>query len=291
MAIKKLSFISILVFIITFVNLSACEKQAGDPHSEVLKDQDQRSLYEKTYQNHPPIDPTLCKDNPEGYLYFTVGKDVFRSNKRSGFIIVSVRPESNDEGNLTIKTSGVLEGCEENPYKMEKLIFNTNFRAGYDDIVMDLKIDYIELLDVPSEKYKELTYKLYSMKDFNWSDTLYKDGNYGSRGEFKCVHISESLSRCNKIFLSGSALNNKVGIYVSNKNIYKNIQGLPLVLDCDNWVLGIKCNTFYRIYPTVNFRYSISYKSSELFDETKVIAIDHHFRTIFEKMRVNKSSN
>lgn len=249
--------------------------------------------HEEAHKSRPPIDPSLCKDNPEGYLYFKVGDELFRVNKDSPLTIAGVFPELDQHDQPIPNTTSIPKGCKQNPLKAgnnRDFNFGENFKAGRDDVVRQLEALRFEIVEVPDGYSKDLTYSIYSMEGFKWEDRYvgYREQQYGERGDFICKDAAENLAHCEKKSLGAEFLNKKTGLYVSNSTIYSNIQKLPLVLMCEPAIPEVKCSTFYRLYPTVNLNYSINYTNPATFDPKVFLSIDKYFRDMYESMRVKK---
>jgi len=64
----------------------------------------------------PIIDPSVCKDNPEGYIYFQIGDEVFRYTKDSPIKVSRINSGSELRITRIAHQENVPEGCKGYPY-------------------------------------------------------------------------------------------------------------------------------------------------------------------------------
>lgn len=215
-----------------------------------------------------PIDPSLCPDNPEGYVYFTYGQEVFRYQKDSPIQVIAVI----DEGTKPTAAATVLEGCKENPYK--SVLLKYEFKEGQDP-VGDIEFEMFTLSGVDHSKYGIAS---------PGQDTRERYFHYVKKTERLCDKVADNLTRC--VVASKDPKEpreRRPAQYMSDNTQYTTAVGRPFVMGCRQHMGFLFCDTYYRLYESVDVSYAI-YPAK--FDESKIIFFDQYIRQLIENMRV-----
>lgn len=296
MRIKNMFVVCPFVFTVIVIGLSGCEKNAAYTHPDVEKEQAVLVPYEKIQQANslylenkasvvptdetlgenrkrktteivPVTDPSMCKNNSEGYIYFKVGEETFRFTKKSPIHIGSVIA-----GNL--KDVATLKGCKENPYMNEEFSLVYDYKAD-EDPVKKIKFYHFKLESVPLNGRSVSGWK----QDFQ---------------EKQFETFKASSAACTEIFVGGE----RCTWESENKNIpqekwsrvYKinRVDSLdrPLIFNCIGGAM-LECETVYRLYPSVNFIYSYFPEKNKI-DEKNIGLLDKYLRQQFESMNFRK---
>jgi len=243
------------------------EKRA--PTKKLHTESDGKNLTNIVYPKSaviPLIDPSVCKDNPMGYLYFKVGEEVFRYTKDSPIQISIIDSESQLRKNRKSHPEGVPEGCAGNPYLGVSLSYK------YDD---------------NDEGYKKINglgvsffFEPLGGGGLSVAQSVYR-GAYSDflKNESKCEFIGGDLERCmwpntNTYYFS---------IYRSES---EKILGNSFIFKCDNFVGDIKCGTFYHLYPSISFSYHFFIYENKDWNDSSLIYFDRYLRGSIEAMRV-----
>lgn len=217
----------------------------------------------------PIIDPSICPDNPEGYIYFQIGDEVFRYTKYSPIKISSINPMSELRRN-TQSVINIPEGCKENPYV--GVIISYSYSQSDEDYK---KINISKFVLLPTKGVKKISH---GQKSYQLSYQDYLDGNS------KCFGFMDGVDKC--------VWDNKEA---TRKEIYKTrhykIMNNPYILECINFVRDVECSTFYRIYQSLDFNYSFYLNENKNWAEQDILKFDQYLRSLFENMRVTNKVN
>ncbi len=259
--------------------------KVGESISSINK----KSAASSERKRYPPTDPSKCENNPEGYLYFQVGDELFRTNRDTPLVIGGHFSNSDPETQMA-ENGNIPKGCFGNPYRKGEYYVERNYKSGRDDLIIEAETEdlYISIEGVLPSNAERLAFILYSMKDFSWENrkNIYRDSMYGENGDFVCFYVAVNLVHCDKKFRNAKGIKDKFGVYVGNPAIAKSAQGLPFVLMCNPAIPNVKCGAFYRLYPTVNIDYSIRFKNPEKFNPSNFLPLDEAIRNMYESMRV-----
>ncbi|MES2675671.1 MAG: hypothetical protein V4660_15630 [Pseudomonadota bacterium] len=256
------------------VLLTSCSKK-NEP-KEHMQTYDEMVAERKRDESVPPIDPSICKDNPEGYIYFQFGEEVFRYTKDSPIKVGLISINSEWRLKRKIKDTTIPEGCEGNPYthiglkvdfsEAEKIIGKfTSDGFGLKEVSPD-KYNIIS----PAQSYKEEYF--YFLKDKHNS----------------CEEVTDNLTRCG--FKNDDPKvdpENRDGQYMANNDVYTTAVDRPYVLDCHGYVGYLQCEAQYRLYPSVDIGYKFI---PEALNKKNILVFDQYFRQLFENMRVTRKS-
>ncbi|MES2825661.1 MAG: hypothetical protein V4732_18820 [Pseudomonadota bacterium] len=119
---KVVFFYSILLLFF----LASCSKK------NTLQEHEKITTEQISNQSVLLIDPSICKDNSEGYIYFQLGEEVFRHTKDSLIQVDPISLSKDVNPNRKAKATTIPEGCDGNPYV--NIYLNFNFKKG-DDFV------------------------------------------------------------------------------------------------------------------------------------------------------------
>lgn len=218
----------------------------------------------------PIIDPSACKDNQEGYIYFQMGDEVFRYAKDSPIHISRIDSSAEERKARASLPEGIPEGCEGNPYFGASIAYSYSpMDAEYKKINI-LKIFLLSVKDGEEISHSQKYYQS-SFQDFF---------NKNSR----CFHIIEDLEKC----VWPNVKSFRKEIYKSK--LYKIMEN-PYVLECRNFVGDVECSTSYRIYQSLDFNYSFYLSENESWEEKNILKFDQYLRGLLENMRVTEKVN
>lgn len=218
----------------------------------------------------PLIDPSVCKNNPDGYIYFQVGDEVFRYTKNSPIRISRIDRESKLRKDKGRQKEADPEGCKGNPYVGVVIGY---FYNESDEKYKKINIDKIYVNEF-SEKYNPNVYVGESLNVSAYSS--FKKSNK------PCEVLSKDVERC--MWPNEGEIKHWAKIYrVNNESHYR----YPHILECRPFVGDMECHAFYRIYPTFKLYYSFFLNANPNWDELSIGFFDVYFRNVFEKMKVS----
>lgn len=263
---KEASVLLILfVFILCYSSVYGKEKSSEDNNGSYEKSKDARNSSIISI-----IDPSVCENNAEGYIYFQIGDEVFRYTKKSPIQISRINSRSELRKSKSTHPENVPEGCNGNPYS---------------DVVIYYSYDQ---MDESYKKIKTIKFMLLPTKDeVNISNgQIFYQHSYQDYldAASKCFSLSMDIDKC--IWPDRSAT--RLQIYKSK--FYK-IMEIPYILECINFVGDIECSTFYRIYKTLNFSYSFYLSENKYWEEKEILKFDQYLIGVLEGMRVTDKSN
>lgn len=293
---KNILHLIVLLFFCSFAFLLGCSKspqQLAAEEAEADKTIAANKAYEEAHKSRPATDPSLCESNSEGYLYLSVGNELFRFNKDSPLIITEFFPEFDAQDQPILDAADIQKGCKGNPYKSSNLDrhagvgFKRNFKAGRDDILINFVDLNFGISEVASPSYG-LTSKASRMKYFKWED---RNKAYDTEDtHFICQSVIENLAQCIYQDWGKEGFKHQSGYYVSNSYFYNIPGGFPYTFSCDSAVIGIKCEASYILYPSVKFEYSIIYNNPSDFNPSDFIVIDKYLRQLYDAARVKQNN-
>lgn len=219
----------------------------------------------------PIIDPSVCKDNPEGYIYFQIGDEVFRYTKDSPIKVSRINSGSEEKKGKDNISKEIPDGCKGNPYVNVILRYLYN---NSDEPYKKINMKRFGVYEVPIDERDSV-----SVAQLSREDSYFRLKNNNKPCEF----ISDDLEKC--FYPSDKDKKYWVRAY---KTLSSSSLGRPFYFDCQSFVGDIECDTYYRLYPSFNFSYSFYIGENEDWDESSVINFDRYLRDTFESMRVTE---
>jgi len=259
---KEASVLLILfVFMLCYSSVYGKEKSSEDNNGSYEKSKDARNSSIISI-----IDPSVCENNAEGYIYFQIGDEVFRYTQDSSVRISMIDGESVLRKERALHPKGVPEGCRENPYVG---VFLRYFYKNTDD------------------PYKKLNVNNFGLYKF--------DSNY-----FPGVEIGQSLDV--RSYLKFKNKNcEKIKTYNTEKCVFPNERdpslwgraykakwnyNHPFIFICKEYVANVECSSTYRLYSSVLFKISFLLDENKNFNEFDFIKFNEYLFNEFQLMRV-----
>ncbi len=219
-------------------------------------------LSKKIDKPTPVRNPSECKNNPKGYIYFQVGDEVFRQTKDSPIHIDTIFPSL-----LKSQDTDILQGCKGNPYIGASVVYK--YKEGQNPIGK-FEFYHFKIQGVPHGEESIVSW-----------DQMYQEQYFDSYKSAKkdCANISVEIERCiwfpeNKVFPPSKAF---------RINSLDHL-GKHLTIGCLTGSMP-ECKTTYRLYPSVDFTYSYFPEKNHI-DEKDIGLLDKYLRQQFEFMRV-----
>lgn len=221
----------------------------------------------------PVIDPSVCKDNPEGYIYFQLGEEVFRYTKDSPIQISTIYANGERRLKRKIKDTNIPEGCEGNPYT--GVIPKYEYKEGNGPIG-NVKFNEFWVYELTPDRYSVVSagQKLVESNFYRFK-----------KKKSPCDWIVDGVERC-IVPASDRPQEEWSVVYRADDLLHSTAVGKPFVLNCYKFAAaGLLCEAYYRLYPSIDIKYSF-YPKRNNFDEKSVVKFDQYIRNIFENMRV-----
>lgn len=222
---------------------------------------------EKNNLSIPPIDPSVCENNPEGFLYFKFGDEVFRYTKDSPIKVGPIFPSSEFRLNRKVKDTTIPEGCEGNPYTGISLIYK---HPGVKESIGNIELYKFWVYELAHERYSIVSP----------GQELRESFFYRLKSTGYCEDITENMEKCN--FKKDGFSEAKNGSFMAKNGLNNTHFNRPFVVDCQT-AIHIVCEVYYRLYPSIDIAYGFYVEKME---PKYFLEFDKYIRDILENMRV-----
>ena len=223
---------------------------------------------------------SACKSDPDGYIYFMIGEEIFRHNQTPPIQVWSISPdpELHTTQKIMDQDTSIPLGCEGNPYT--GVVFNYEYQDG-DTPVGNIQFSGFGLSSIPPERYRVVS----------WAEEWKERYFYIFKESKKpCDDLTDELIRCiwPTEHEASRPRSEWTTIYFSDSAGNLTALGNPFILLCQKYSAaeGLRCEASYRLYRSIDITYAFFTARNDYWREENVIELDKHIRRLIENMRI-----